>query len=258
MTISTRRTLATACVVALVVGCGGSGGGGGGSGGGSNAVSGVGSSNGGTTPPSTAPVSFEVVNNAPAANATGVSLNPTIYLTFSKDVDTATLLVSNLRLSKGAVSIPAAISYDAAGKTLNIRPQNPLPPRSKIDITVTGIRDSTGAAPSNPGFSFTTGRAAISQTLATDPVTGAPVIVGDQLDSDGRLARTITYLNSGIDGIPFNADDVVKSYDGFLYDAAGNLLLTTAYGGAGNDGIWFNGDDVAVSSVASEYDAAGY
>lgn len=96
---------------------------------------------------------LEVVdNNAPrivhSAPATANGAGPAFYasITFDKDVDPATLLPANLRVTDAeGEDVPADLAYDAASFTARLNYRKPLAPGGRYTLHLEGIRDRTPA-----------------------------------------------------------------------------------------------------------------
>jgi len=74
---------------------------------------------------------------------------------------------------------------------------------------------------------------------------------------NGRLVRQLIYRSAGIDGVWFNDDDGISSYNRYSYLANGALDDIVAYGGAGNDGVWDTADDRVYNIFRTEYTERG-
>jgi len=104
------------------------------------------------TPPS--------VNSAnPGDVAIGVALNHEISVTFSVEMDPATLTASTFTLTQGITSVPGGVS--CSGTTATFTPANDFAPNTLYSATITtGAMDLTGnALANNFVWSFTTGAA---------------------------------------------------------------------------------------------------
>lgn len=94
---------------------------------------------GAATPPN-------VTSITPANGSTGVLTNTTLSVTFSVDMDTATINNSNFTLS-GANPVSGSIAYDAATRTATFTPDVPLKPGTDYTASLTtSVTDSSGNA----------------------------------------------------------------------------------------------------------------
>ena len=126
-----------------------------------------------------------VTSASPANGATGVSLTPTIQITFNDPLDPATVGPSTFSVANGTTSLPAAVIYDSGRYQVSMAPNGTLRPGTTYTVTVAALlrnaaENSLGTAYS---FSFTT-VPPISVTGTITPVSG--------LDP-----RTLTVLSYG-------------------------------------------------------------
>jgi hypothetical protein len=99
-----------------------------------------------------------------ADNATGVPLNNSIAVTFSKPMDASTLTTSTFKLKMGTTLIPGTVTY--SGTTATFHPNALLLANTTYSATVsTAVKDATGLAlASQIQWTFTTG--SVSARLA--------------------------------------------------------------------------------------------
>lgn len=90
-------------------------------------------------------------------HATGVPLNNSIAVTFSKPMDASTLTTTTFTLESGTTKIPGTVTY--SGTTASFEPSAILSANTTYTATVTtGVKDASGIAlASNIRWSFTTG-----------------------------------------------------------------------------------------------------
>lgn len=112
--------------------------------------------------PSTSQPSVTVTT--PLDNLTGVARNTGIALTFSEEMDPATINASTFLVTQGSTAVPGTVTY--SGKTATFTPTNALAASTKYTATVTtGAKSLSGKTlSSNVVWSFTTGGS--SATLA--------------------------------------------------------------------------------------------
>jgi phosphodiesterase/alkaline phosphatase D-like protein len=101
---------------------------------------------------------FRVVSTTPANNATGVPLGDAITITFSEDVEPATL-VGAITVSSFTGDLPGVISYNATTKTATFSPGTPFAPLADYTVTVAAkVKSVTTVRLYTPYiFVFTTG-----------------------------------------------------------------------------------------------------
>jgi phosphodiesterase/alkaline phosphatase D-like protein len=106
------------------------------------------------------PPSFRVVSTTPTNNATEVPLGNTITVTFSQDVEPATL-VGAITVSSFLGNLPGVISYNSTTKTATFTPGTPFAPLTDYTVTVADkVKSVTTVRLSAPYiFGFKTGSA---------------------------------------------------------------------------------------------------
>jgi hypothetical protein len=106
------------------------------------------------------PLSFRVVSTTPTNNATEVPLGNTITVTFSQDVEPATL-VGAITVSSFLGNLPGVISYNSTTKTAAFAPSTPFAPLTDYTVTVAAkVKSVTTVRLSVPYiFGFKTGSA---------------------------------------------------------------------------------------------------
>jgi clostripain len=132
-----------------------------------------------TTPP-------VVSSHTPVSNATGVAKATNILITFSERLDSSTVTTSNITVVKkiGGVSVPGAVTYDDASKTVTFNPSADLeagPTTYTVTVT-TGIEDlqnNNMASSVTWDFTTTDGTApTVSSYTPTNGATGHSVVSG--------------------------------------------------------------------------------
>ena len=118
-----------------------------------------------------------VSSTVPTSSATGVSINSTVAATFSKPLDTSTVVATSFTLLKrGTTAVPGTVTY--TGVIAVFTPTAALSASTGYTATITGVKDLAGnALASSYTWSFTTGAAAdttppvVSSTLPADAAT---------------------------------------------------------------------------------------
>jgi hypothetical protein len=110
-----------------------------------------------TAPDTTPPV---VDSTSPDDNETDVPVDSVISVTFSENMDTATIDSNNLHLDNGA---SCSVSYDAGTRTATLTPLADLNEDTTYTVTVTtGVQDMAGnSLQADSTCSFTTISAAV-------------------------------------------------------------------------------------------------
>jgi hypothetical protein len=188
-----------------------------------------------------------VTSVAPAAGATGLSVNSVVAVTFSEAMDGSTLNSSTMQLRDAAGTlVPASVSYDPASHIGTIAPSAPLGSLATYNVTVRGGSGASGVVDvagnrlaADFTSSFATGAPAPSScpcslfgptdgvTAATDP-DADPVEVGVRFRSQtaGQLSALRFY----------KAPSNTGTHTGHLWSATGTLLATVAFTGETSSG----------------------
>jgi hypothetical protein len=154
-----RRLLSTVLLIlgsALISACGGGGG---------SSVSGAGSqtSPGASNPPpgTTADVSPPSISaSLPDENAVGVPTSTTIFVTFSEQLDPASVDEQSLSLTESGVPVTGQVTYDEGDRRLSFLSAEPLNIETVYQVTVaSSIHDEAGNNFLGYSWFFTTGDA---------------------------------------------------------------------------------------------------
>lgn len=201
-------------------------------------------------------VAPEVIATSPAADATDVLIDTIVTVTFSEDIDPASLTAASFNLYSVSASstVAGATTYDAATHTATFTPDADLAPMAQYTIRVTAaVKDRAGNGLAGPGltFSFTTGNEPIPpQVSSVTPADGAhgvllpTVTVTFDESMDGATIDTTTFTvfdgASFLPGTvsyddathtatfhgnaPFDAAALEATVSGTVTDAAGNAM----------------------------------
>ncbi len=157
---------------------------------------------GAATPPN-------VTSITPANGSTGVLTNTTLSVTFSVDMDTATINNSNFTLS-GANPVSGSIAYDAATRTATFTPDVPLKPGTDYTASLTtSVTDSSGNALSavfQGQFSTETFIRRVSVDSSETEANGSSV--QPKVSSDGRYVVFQSFANNLVSGDTNNKGDI--------------------------------------------------
>ena len=145
-------------------------------------------------------------STSPLAGATGVALNGQVTITFSEEMDPATITsTSTFTLKQGAINVPGAVTY--SGTTATFTPTNPLEGGKEYTATVTNVAKDLVGNPlgGNIVWKFTTlipGPAAVNLRTAGNYVifantgianpTGNSTITGNIGTGPGVTSTAIT------------------------------------------------------------------
>ena len=127
----------------------------------------------------------------PADFGSGRPVATTPTVTFSRDVVPTTVTSSTVRVLNGRTgsAVPATVTYDAAKRTATVRPTAPLFDYAPYRLTVSGVKDTSGAT-------MTT---AYSSTFRTVDV--APPGVGSFTATGSWRAATMTWRAPAINDL---------------------------------------------------------
>jgi methionine-rich copper-binding protein CopC len=196
-----------------------------------------------------------VTATTPAANATGVSVNPVITATFSGPMDPTTITPSTfyLRATGSPTNVAATVSY--SGTTATLTPTAPLALNTTYQVTIVGtVADPNGhSLGTNTTWSFTTQQyPTFTDTTAADFGAGTPdantavvqtgdgeVILKPTMDAEFSGAAlpsgwTTTSLGSGsqasVSGGQLTLDGTLAGTSG-LYTPGRSLEFTATFSG---------------------------
>jgi hypothetical protein len=201
----------------------------------------------------------KVISTNPLDSAIGVSINPTINVTFNEAIDSSTINATTFTIQQGTTPIAGAITY--AGTTATFSLTTNLLPNTKYTGTVTtGVKDHSGNAMlSNYVWNFTTGSGpdiTAPVVTSTDPANGATGVALNKKIS-ATFSKTMdslstttsfTLANTTLGGTPVNGS---VSYSGItaVFSPSGNLLSNTTYTGT----IATVAKDLAGNAMVSNY-----
>ncbi len=181
-----------------------------------------------TTPP-------KVTAQTPASGATLVSPGTAVAATFSKPVQSGTI-VFTLKDSSGN-SVGATFAYNSSTNTATLTPSSPLAFAATYTATVSGAQDLAGNAMSPVSWSFTTAAKISNATIWASTATPAVAAANDS------AAQNL--------GVKFTSD------------TAGYITGVRFYKGAGNTGthvgsLWTSGGALLASATFTGETATGW
>lgn len=198
-----------------------------------------------------------ITTTDPASTATGVALNKTLTIGFSKKMNIATITSTSLYLKQGSTLVPGTVTY--AGTTATFKPTSNLSANTVYTcILTTSITDVVGnALAGNYTWSFTTGNASdvIPPTISSvDPTTGATsVAISKSITAnfnesiDPLTVTTTTFtLKQGSTTV---AGVVTCSAQAAVFKPSSNLSTGTSYTATITTGV----KDLAGNALASNY-----
>jgi hypothetical protein len=147
------------------------------------AIAGCGSGN---TADTTQPT---VSSTIPVAAATGVAMNGSLAVTFSKAIDPSTITGATFTLKLGTTPVPGTVSY--TGVTATFSPTQALTASSSYTATITSAKDLAGnALASSYSWSFSTG--ATADTTAPVASSTVPANGAASVATNGALTATFS------------------------------------------------------------------
>jgi methionine-rich copper-binding protein CopC len=175
---------------------------------------------------STAPT---VAVQSPSAGATDVAVGANVSATFSEAVQSGT--VSFTLKTAGGDTVPAAVAYDAASRTVTLDPTAALAPGSTYTATVSGAKDAAENIMSPVTWTFTTlGADTIAPTVVSKtPTAGAtgvaPATSITATFNESVVASTITLAvldqNNNPVAAAISYNDATKTVSAFVQPTDG-------------------------------------
>ncbi|MDB4986630.1 MAG: hypothetical protein JWN04_1808 [Myxococcaceae bacterium] len=176
-----------------------------------------------------------VVSTLPATGASAVPPNSSVFVTFSKAMDTATLNTQTFTLAQGATAVAGAVTLDAATNTATFNPTAALSANSPYTATLTtGVRDAGGVALAQPySWTFTTALAPLPPTVAFTTPLNAATNVAVSVNLTATFSQAMDA--STITGATFSVKQGANSVPGVVtYNAMTNTTTFNPTATLGN------------------------
>jgi len=226
----------------------------------------------------------------PTNTATGITLNKTINITFSEEMDPATITSSTITLMQGTTPVAAIVSYTGTIATLTLT-SNLSPNKAYTGTVTTGAKDVAGnTMASNYTFSFTIGTAldlAPPTVVSTSPASNATGVATSQVvgitfneamtsasittsaftlkNGNTAVAGTVTYSGTTATFTPSTALAAGTVYTASMStgakDVAGNMMMsamTWNFTTAGTPGLSFATDVIPVLNMCESCHRHGW
>ena len=188
-----------------------------------------------------------VAGSITAANAVNVYVNTPIVLTFSGELDEASITNTSLTLASGSTSIAYTKSLSADKKSITVTPSNNLPFASTITLNAvygaSGIKDVTGNPIKGP----------LNITFKTQGTNTPPTAITElSLYSDSSMSAVYKYADNS---------DFYKN--GIIYieargsDAAPNTVDSTTVTLTGGDKVTLTETGAATGIYRGSYQCSG-
>ncbi len=153
-----------------------------------------------------------VTSTVPANGSSGLPFNSGIAVTFSLDIDAATLTPSTFRVS----NMTGTIAYDTTNKTAVFHPSSPMAASTAYSVVLTtGIKSTAGVAlASEYSFNFSTANApdltppTVTSVFPPDGATNVPL--------DTKITAT---FSEAMDATMLNGTTATGSPGSFVYDS---------------------------------------
>ncbi|MFU8854683.1 S8 family serine peptidase [Micromonospora sp. SL1-18] len=138
---------------------------------------------------------------SPADFATGVAVTAKPTVTFARNVNAATVTSSTVRLINGRTGAAVPVNLSVSGATVTLAPTAALQASTPYRITVSGLKDSSGAAQTEAySRTFRTPTASLIGTAATVSSNATSRTYGSAVTVTGKLTRKDT--GAGLVGVP--------------------------------------------------------
>lgn len=203
----------------------------------------------GATPDTTKPT---VTLSDPANNATAVTLNHVMVVTFSEAMDPTTLSSTTFTLAQGTTAVAGAVTH--TGTTVSFTPTANLGANKVYTGTITtGAKDLAGnALAANFTFSFTSVDNVVPVVVVTDPLNNnTGVATGKQLSVTFSKPMDATTINTTTFTLAMGTTPVTGtvSYTGNVatFTPSAPLLANTQYTATVSTGV----KDLAGNALAS-------
>ena len=195
----------------------------------------------GSTSDSTPPVVLET--NPPASLTTGIPLNVSVQVEFSKEI--AQNSVAGIQLLQGGSTlVPVTYSFSRLSHVVTLTPNIPLLPSTSYTLSITGVTDTVGnafsgtqtqifttgtaiklAAPQNVSVTPCCGQTGISHTTTIQIVFDSPM---DPLTFDTTTGNAVLELSSTSAVIPTSVS-FSPDYKTVTLTVSGSLASATSY-----------------------------
>ena len=185
----------------------------------------------------------KVTDTGPSNNATGVSPNTTISVTFDEPMNPAAVTTETILLTKeSGGSVGKTVEYNSSTQVAKLTPTNALDTNTKYTVKVkggeAGVKDAAGNPLSNDhSFSFTTGTVAdtITPTVSiTSPSANSTIITtnvtiqGTASDAGG-LQKVELRIQRGNDNKYWKSSDLSWTATETWFDAIGTSTWSYAW-----------------------------
>jgi hypothetical protein len=181
------------------------------------------------------PTTPTVAAVTPVNSATSVATNTALTATFSKAMDSTTIIASGnftLRDSSNNL-VPSTVSYNATSYTATLVPSAALSYATTYTATIsTAVKDTSGASPAAAyAWSFATASQSQGGTFTIWPATAVPAVVADNDTTATEVGVKFRSSAAGyITGLRFYKSSTnTGTHTGSLWTSTGTLLASTTF-----------------------------
>ncbi|NKY40531.1 Ig-like domain-containing protein, partial [Cellulomonas septica] len=162
----------------------------------------------------------------PAPHASGVAARPTVRLGFARELRTADLTASRVRLlDQSGAAVAATVGWDAPNRTVTVTPTSDLAAGHHYSVVVAGVRDTAGETlPAPVRVPFTVGAGGDRYT-AVEPFRLVDTRQPAPDDSFGPVVSGRRLVVSLAGDVPPDATAVVVSVASTMHDSIGNVRV---------------------------------
>jgi methionine-rich copper-binding protein CopC len=171
-----------------------------------------------------------IVNQSPAAGATGVALTTSITVTFSEPVQSSS--ISLLLRDPANQPVAGNLTYNESTRTATFTPSAPLAAQVTLTVSVSGVKDLAGNALANPlSWSFTTAGSTGTGPYSLFSTTAIPAVAADPDSSAVEVGvRFSSDLSGYITGVRFyKGSGNSGTHIGNLWSSSGTLMATATF-----------------------------
>ena len=179
---------------------------------------------------------ISVVSTTPANGATGVNPAASVDVTLSAAVADG----YQLSLGVGTTTVPGTLQLSADRATISFVPSQPLPYSTRVDVSLTGVKSTTGATLPAQSWSFTTAAAPPQSTqefsLLTGQLPAVPAATDDALPVELGMSFTPSVAGS-VTAIRFyKGVGNTGTHIGSLWSSTGQRLASVTFAGESASG----------------------
>ena len=214
-----------------------------------------------------APANFFVESMFPETDATLLSPDSSIYLTFSEALNVASVTESTIRLYQRESKrvVPVEVLFSADGLSVELRPKSPLSVNSRYTIVLDDVESKNNERLNYRARFFTvlhrpksfTGYKDGELFRFYDASSTVPVC---EANCDGQLYDgkiSVQYYRAGKDSLQDTEDDVLGNLTRYHYNSGRDNTSYVVRSSPGQDGAYDTPDDVFLYRRVNAWNAMG-